>query len=131
MQEALASAASQMNAFKNQLESSHKDWCEQVISDRQTEEGENMHMHARLWGLYCFVCFSTPLLWYSPCPKPVPRKPQVDPLQQELDETRQARDELSTRLDGLIEEMELQKGDLLKLREAADQVLAHLSERQD
>ena len=77
----------------------------------------------------CWLAFfPDPLHCYLPCPKSLPRKPQVDPLQQELDETRQARDELSTRLDSLIEEMELQKGDLLQLREAADQVLACLCE---
>jgi hypothetical protein len=38
VQEALASAAEQMKAFKDQLESSHKEWCEQVMSKRDTEK---------------------------------------------------------------------------------------------
>ena len=48
MQEALASAAEQMDAFKNQLESSHKEWCEQVMSKRDTEKELQSHTYTRV-----------------------------------------------------------------------------------
>ena len=72
---ALASAAEQMISFRDQLETNHKVWCE-----------------------------------------------QVDPLQKELEETRQNRDEALERLAGMTQEMELVSKQMHQLREVTNRV---------
>ena len=132
MQEALASAAEQMDAFKNQLESSHKEWCEQVMSKRDTEKELQSHTYTR-------VSFSSRALFFpfkhSPLCRSLRRSqppgalqydPQVDPLERELEETRLARDEMSTRLESLAQEMELKNRETLQLRQVADQVFSNV-----
>jgi predicted nucleic acid-binding Zn-ribbon protein len=72
---ALASVAEQMIAFRDQLETNHKMWCE-----------------------------------------------QVDPLQKELEDTRQNRDDALERLASMTQEMELVSDQMQQLREVTNQV---------
>ena len=101
------------------------------VEERHGEGATITHIHTRVLFIPCLI-FSfkhSPLcrsLRRSQPPGALQYDPQVDPLERELEETRLARDEMSTRLESLAQEMELKNRETLQLRQVADQVFSNV-----